>query len=39
MKKISKIMLALTAVCAFAVVGCNKGEGASSGSKSKKEYP
>ena len=38
MKKISKIMLALTAVCAFAVVGCNKGEGASSGSKSKKEY-
>ena len=38
MKKLSKVMLALTAVCSLAVVGCNKSEGASSGSKSAKEY-
>ena len=38
MKKISKIMLALTAVCAFAVVGCNKSEGGAAGGSSKKEY-
>lgn len=38
MKKISKIMLALTAVCTFTVVGCNKSEGASAGGSSAKEY-
>ena len=33
-----KIMLVLTAVCTFAVIGCNKNEGGAKGTSSKKEY-
>ena len=30
-----KIMLVLTAVCTFAVIGCNKNEGGAKGTSSK----
>ena len=38
MKKLSKVVLALTAVCTLTAVGCSKKEGGSSAKGSSKEY-